>query len=461
VLHNDLTLFVRIAGPLAASILAYWFWQYVRKTHANPARQDRLLVLTYVLSRVGIWLIFAIYLQQFISSSDPRLYYIPQLEHFLRGEIPIRDFYYPYAPLLMPVMLPFYVLAGHSLAGISLFAIIAEALALLFFLKSASVLEERGELSHSWVVNAMALYLLNPATLYWTVFQGYHSIVQTTYSMAALYFLLVNRHTIGYATGLYSIAGAKLLAVLDWPALLLVTRPRLIKFVLSVIPIVITYLGFQLITGDILFPVRYHIGYASEGNIWYLATVLGDLHSFYSVFPGNLLPVFCFGLAVAAGYGYWLKNLRQGLTFFSFQAAMGMTTFTMALFFLFSLYTGNYYAPMLMLPACVVVTCPAYPARSSILLLLLISYLGFVGDGVWTALGQPTVIRDLSWAGSSAQRVLMGFWIVGILIRIGCFARLAQLGLRVAITKPVQTPTALFPFHSAGIRTGEMTTVVS
>ena len=42
-----------------------------------------------------------------------------QLEHFLAGDVPIRDFYYPYAPLLMPSMLLPYILVGHSLAGIS------------------------------------------------------------------------------------------------------------------------------------------------------------------------------------------------------------------------------------------------------------------------------------------------------------------------------------------------------
>ena len=51
----------------------------------------------------------------------------------------------------MPIILLPYVLLGHSLAGISLFAIIAEGVALVFFLKSTSVLERRGEISHSWV----------------------------------------------------------------------------------------------------------------------------------------------------------------------------------------------------------------------------------------------------------------------------------------------------------------------
>jgi hypothetical protein len=57
-------------------------------------------------------------MQDYVTTSDARLFYTPQLEHFLAGDIPICDFYYPYAPLLMPIMLPFYLLMGHSLAGL-------------------------------------------------------------------------------------------------------------------------------------------------------------------------------------------------------------------------------------------------------------------------------------------------------------------------------------------------------
>src|SRR5439155_3334948 len=160
--------------------------------------KDRLLIVIYVLSRVGLWLIFALFLQHFVTSSDSRLFYIPQLEHFLSGEVPVRDFYYPYGPLLLPSILPFYILLGRSLAGISLFAILAEAVALWFFIKSASIAERLGDVDHAWVQDALALYILNPATLYWTVLQGYHSITQTAYSMAAFYCLLQGRHALGY-----------------------------------------------------------------------------------------------------------------------------------------------------------------------------------------------------------------------------------------------------------------------
>lgn len=443
-LFNSLALFVRIAVPLAGSIVAYAFWRFIKSRADCQGRKDALLVFTYIVSRLVTWLIFAIYMQDYVTSSDPRLYYMSQLEHFLAGDIPIRDFYYPYAPLLMPSMLPSYVLFGHSLAGISLFAITAEAVALGFFLKSTSLLERRSEMSHSWVTDAMAVYLLNPATLYWTVFQGYHSIVQTAYSMAALYFLLRERYTSGYAVGLYGVAGAKLLAVLDWPALLAVCRPRVSKLFWGVIPLVLTYIVFQIITGDILFPLRYHVGYTGEGNVWYFITLFGHLHRFYSAFPGNLVPIFSFSVPFLLGFALWLRYLRLGLTSFSFQTAIGITTFTMSLFFLFSLYSGSYYVPMLMLPACLVVTCPALPNQHGVWLLLLISGFCVAGDAIWASLGQPTELIDAFSSASFRERLLTSFLVISILVRITCFAKLAQLGFRVATTGVAPKPSIVF-----------------
>jgi hypothetical protein len=434
----DQLIVARMGVALIPLILSYVSWRYISCSDPSQRRADLLLIVIYVLSRVVLWLVFAIYLQYYVTNSDPRLFYQPMLEHFLAGGVPIREFFYPYGPLLIPTMVPLYLLFGQTLAGISLFAIIAEVLALWFFLKSARILEQRGAIDHSWVRTAMALYILNPATLYYTIFQGYHSVVQTTYSMAALYFLLCGRTTIGYGVGLFSLAGTKLLAMLDWPALLIVRRPQLGKCLVGAVPLVATYIVFQLITGDAFATVRHHINLVSEGNVWYLLTLFGDLRGFYSQMPGSLLPIFSFGGCFVLGVAFWLKTLLRGRAAFSFQAALGMTTFSMSLFFLFSLYTGTYYTPMLMLPASVVVTCPTlrWP-RVAIWSLLLISGLSIVGDAMWSRLGQPLVLLDAFRRSAEWDRLVALFLTVSIVIRVACFAILAQLGLRVATTSGV------------------------
>src|SRR5215472_2806851 len=80
---NSLILLARIAGPLAASVLAYLFWRYISTQHGYQRRKDALLIVTYIASRLGLWLIFTIYMQDYVTTSDARLFYIPQLEHFL------------------------------------------------------------------------------------------------------------------------------------------------------------------------------------------------------------------------------------------------------------------------------------------------------------------------------------------------------------------------------------------
>jgi|GEM_PF-5618341 len=424
--------FIRVAIALTALILAYCFWRYINNCHDHQGRADRLLVVAYASSRLGLWLLFALFMQRYVTSSDPKLFYTPMLKNFLAGDTPIREFFYPYGPLLIPSMLPFYVLLGQSLAGISLFAIFAEAVTLGFFLKSMRLLKQRGEIEHRWAQETMAIYLLNPATLYWTVFQGYHSIAQTAYSMAALYFLLRRHHVLGYSVGFYGLAGTKFLAILDWPALLAACRPKAVKLLWGTAPLLITYAIFQLMTGDILFPLRFHLGYMSEGNVWYLLTLFDDLRGFYSMGLGRLLPLLLFCILFLLGFVHWIVVLRRGRAAFSFPAAMGMATFTISLFFLCSLYTGNYYVPMLMLPASLVVTCPSRRSRNMVGAFLLISALCVFGDAMWTAFGQPLVLHEAFASVSLTQRVLAGFWTSSILVRVICFAILAYAGLRLA-----------------------------
>jgi hypothetical protein len=172
-----------------------------------------------------------------------------------------------------------------------------------------------------------------------------------------------------------------------------------------------------------------------EGNIWYLLTLFGDLHGFYSVAPGKLLPSLFFGALFVLGFLRWIRNLRLGLATFSFHAALGMTTFTMSLFFIFSFYNGSYYVPMLMLPASFIVTCPASRRHPAVWSLLLISAFSVAGDALWSALGKPGVLLDAVQRDSFVERVLAYCLTVSTLVRLACFSMLARLGLQAATMK--------------------------
>jgi hypothetical protein len=96
---------------------------------------------------------------------------------------------------------------------------------LTFFVKSLSI-DKAGRDEENWADDALALYLLNPATLYFTVLQGYNSIIQTAYLMPALYLLLRGRT---HGDMPWAIRAGRLETV-DGPglaALLTVRRPRM------------------------------------------------------------------------------------------------------------------------------------------------------------------------------------------------------------------------------------------
>src|SRR5262249_8670614 len=155
------------------------------------------------------------------------------------------------------------------------------------------------------------------------------------------------------------------------------------------------------------------------------------------------------------GFLFWMRSVRSGSTVFSFESAMGITTFTMALFFLFSLYSPSYYFPMVMLPAAIVVTCPRVRSRSAVCFVLLLSGFCMSGDAIWAFLGQPDSLIN-SFSSSFTRNALVSFWILAILVRIGCLAKLAQLGFRVAING-CASPHSARDFKSYEIATIQQT----
>ena len=431
-LSSSVAISLRFAFALGAAAASWGLIRYVSK-HPHAPRHDTVLVGAYAASRLGLWLIFALFLQRHVTDSDPRLFYVPMLDHFLAGQIPIRDFFYPYGPLLVPAMIPFYLVFGRGLAGISLFAITAELIALVFFVKAA-----RKTMDPQWARAAGALYLLNPATLYWTVLHGYNGIVQTAYSMAGLYCLIRGRSALGYAAGLLGAAGARLVAALDWPALLAVRRPAAGALLLGALPLVAVYAVFQLVSGNILFPVTWHADLASEGTLWFLLVMFLPPGSFrdYLIAP-NALPMILFAALFVPGFAAWARAVRSGRAAFSFPAALGLSTYAVALFLICSRYAASYYIPILMLPASVVVMQPGGRWPWSRAALLFVSALAVPSDAIWMAIGRSQTVDPGPWFfGPAPQQAVVLLWKGALFLKLAACGALAWLGLRLALGEP-------------------------
>jgi len=425
----------RIIGPFVIALISCAFYVYASSHRLAPVQKRRLLLTVYLGSRVSLWLFFSIFLQKHVTSSDP-FYYTTYMAKFLAGQVPVRDFFYPYGPFLIPSIIPFYLLLGRRLSGISLFGIFAEAVALTFFVKSLSITRKRGETTESWAYDALALYLLNPATLYYTVLQGYNSIIQTAYLMPALYLLLRGKNVWGYAVGLYGLAGSKLLAVLDWPALLTVRRPRLTAILLGALPLIATYTAYQGITGDILFPIRTHVSIISPGNVWYVLWAFPRLHPFLTGRIGLVLPSLLFAVLFLLGFVRWIWCVREGRASFSFPAALGMSTFCTSLFFLCSRYTSGSYVPIVLFPASLVATSPRWRSRRIAYSLLAVSALCSINHTLSHELGTPRgLLGDVFASGSTHQRVFGALIVMSSLISVFCFTLLARAGLQTATAK--------------------------
>jgi hypothetical protein len=85
--------------------------------------------------------------------------------------------------------------------------------------------------------------------------------------------------------------------------------------------------------------------------------------------------------------------------------------------------------------------------------LLLISALCVAADAVWSSLlGQPAALVNVFSSGSFSQHLLTSLWIISIVVRMACFARLAQLGLCLA-TNPFPKQIRPAAADSAKLRT--------
>jgi hypothetical protein len=64
----------------------------------------------------------------------------------------------------------------------------------------------------------------------------------------------------------------------------------------------------------------------------------------------------------------------------------------------------------------------------------LISAFSLVGDAIWMELGRPFVLRKAFSAVAHAHQFLAVFWTASMLMRVVCFAILAYLGARLALS---------------------------
>lgn len=402
-----------IALALATCLL---FTAPGRRAVEQPAAFTLFRVL-FVASRLMGWAVAYVVLADFTRFTDLVLYYYPEAALAFSGRIPYIDFpssYGPVFPYLSGALLPVW----DSPAAVALVMVLLEIGAVLAL---AGALRRDPHLPATASCWVLAVYLLNPASLYWSGMMAYNSsVILLCWVMAAR--LVVNgRFGASTAWLAASVAAGKFLGVIVAPLWVIHPARRYGVMVVAAAAAATAWLVARQFGADLALPLIREGNRSTAGNLWFLAGGLLPLSQDSAVWRyGSPLAL----LGVAGGLGVWLAlKWREAPAFQQVAAAVSSLGW---LFLVTSKKSYPHYAPMFLLMSVVALCDGRAGTWRWALLLALVGAVGLVEPGLWNALGQPQSLAQVT--GNQAVLPLIG---ADVVLVVGA-ATLAVASARVA-----------------------------
>lgn len=312
--------------------------------------------------------------------SDLVLYYTPEARQALDGQLPYRDFATSYGflfPYLSGVLLPVW----NTRAAVALVMIACEIVAVWVFVSTVS---RAGVAQDIGLRRALAVYLVNPAAVYWSGMLGYNSAVVLLFWVLAFSALLVGRYGRSLQGLVGSVVVGKFLGLLAVPVWLADPRRTISALVGTGAFGVVLLAGAAAFDVNLLMPLLREGGRSTSANVWFLTSALVPFDDQGWLWRVGPLALFGVGaLAVAGRFAVcWTRppNAEQ------LSAAIGAVGW---LFMLVSKKSYPHYVPMFLLFT-VFALCQRGPAsRRAAIVLAALGAIGVVEPGLWNALGQP------------------------------------------------------------------------
>jgi hypothetical protein len=414
----------KAAVALASSVLGLW------------ALRSRLMELPerqFVLGAVALQLIPALGLFAGLyifghqePTSDVPAYYVPAARATLAGQLPVQDFVLSYAPGFAYV--------GAALLGIcnsgkafALFAILLNALALVWWHSAASAFYDRVVARHCTVLYATCGHVLVQALL------GTNQAWISAGLAASAMLLARDRNT---ASGLAQAAAActtKVLAHLFWPLLWICAGRRGQWLVAAVLPTVAIYGIFAALGAGpgLLYPLRHEGELISPGNLPYVLDLAfsGADSLERLVLDGLTLVAFALTtLRLYLGARAISANARPRLLL----AGLALTALV---FMLFSKKSFTGYVIFALYPIVLMLVTGTADWRSRAAFLAVFNLLLVVEPSLWFHLeGNSWTLRGWLAAGGGGKAVMFVLLDVALLT---CYVYLAWLSVR-GIRKTVE-----------------------
>ncbi len=387
------------------------------------SRKNALAVLQalFVSSRFLGWLASYALVPDLVRHSDLILYYYPEAQKILQGQLPYRDFPTSYG-------LPFAYLTGGMLllwdavASIALLMISFEIAAVLIF---SEFVRRHGDAADQRALGrTMFVYLLNPAALYWSGMMAYNSSIVLLFWIIGVLLLWRGLYTWSLLAVTAS-AAAKVLGLLAVPVWIMHPHRRYLSMVAVAITAALLWFTLRHSGIDLLIPLQREGNRSTSGNVWFLSTLYIPFSrdaALWRFGPALLL------LASVGAFAAVLQSRWRSAP--SLPQLVGALSAICWLFMIVSKKTLPHYLPMFVLLT-VFAASRGLPSKGSWpILLALLGMAGLLEPGLWNGLRQPIVLRTVCSAGCGTGAILLITADVFLIVLSGYFCAISA---RVAL----------------------------
>lgn len=421
---------VRVVFGLALVLAtAGLFDPRIRRVLARPEAYQWVARL-FVTSRLVGWLASYVLLASLTQHTDLILYYYPEAIEAWGGRLPYVDYPTSYGPFF-PYVSGALLWGWNSPAAVALVMVAIEIVAVLFL--TARIRRDREMPRHAgtWT---LAIYLLNPAALYWSGMMAYNSPIILLSWVMAVRFLLRDRHAAGISWLAGSVLAGKFLGLLAAPIWIAHPGRRV-----GVIAGATTAAAVAVVVGlqydvNLLLPLLREGDRSTGGNFWFL---VGGLLPTGVVSPlWRYGPVVMLGAGAAGLCGLWARAWRVAPSLRQLSAALSALGW---LFVVLSKKSFPHYAPMFLLFTVAVASADCPPRPRWVVMLAVIGAIGIVEPGLWNAMGQPVSLGHDVRTGTGTWMALA---LTDVLLVVGGVMFAAESARQAVLTPPAAEEAA-------------------
>jgi hypothetical protein len=308
------------------------------KNKTYEIRAYRLLIAGAIAAKALAIVAIYSFVPDLNAGSDATIYYYPQAQNVLSGQLPYRDFISHYS-FFFPLLLAPALRVWQSVGAIVLTMFALETLMILLYLSRWIQADYPNRLRVAF------LYSFSAISIYWVDITGYNGPIIALFALTSLIFAHRKKDSLSVVFAVLGFLFSKLLMFLSYPAILLFGRGnRTRKSLSAVVAIACYYAALSAFGIDIFQPIEHEMTRVTSGNIWFLLSPLVP-ESISGTFLWSYAAILSFSLVCVPMILLYVRSMN-GERRNEFDAAMAFIAAMNLAFFILSKKSYTFYMPM-------------------------------------------------------------------------------------------------------------------